>query len=247
MNIISLSCGNIEHEHICCSLSDKKGDSGVKSKKEWLKERFSEGLVFKKADVKGKVFIEYIPAEKAWCPLSTEGYTFINCLWVSGQYKGKGLGGRLLDECIKDSKGKNGIIVVSSKQKKPYLADKKFFLYKGFEVCDTAPPYYELLCLKFDKNAANPRFKECTKSLEIPQKEGVAIYYSHQCPFCENYIGKIEKAVKEENIPITTRKYETAEEAQKAPCVSTTFSVFYKGKFVTHEILTSDKFKKLFL
>lgn len=51
LNIISLSCANIEREHICCSLSDKKGEYGVKSKKEWLQKRFIGGLVFKKVDV----------------------------------------------------------------------------------------------------------------------------------------------------------------------------------------------------
>jgi len=197
--------------------------------------------------VKGKAFIEYIPAEKAWCPVNADGYIFINCLWVSGQYKGKGLGGRLLDECINDAEDKNGIIVVSSKQKIPWLAERKFFLHKGFEVCDSAPPYYELLCLKFDENAVELKFKECAKSLEIPLKEGIVIYYSHQCPFCENYINDIEETAKEVNIPITIKRYESAEEAQDAPCASTTFSVFYKSKFVTHEILTRDKCKKLVL
>ncbi|MEW6624916.1 MAG: YoaP domain-containing protein [Bacillota bacterium] len=37
------------------------------------------------------------------------------------------------------------------------------------------------------------------------------------------------------------------EEAQQAPGVSTTFSVFLNGKFITHEILTKDKFKQLVL
>lgn len=73
---------NIEQEHICCAMSDKKVQHGVELKKEWLKDRFKEGLVFKKLDVKGKVFIEYLPAEYAWVPISAPGYTYINCFWV---------------------------------------------------------------------------------------------------------------------------------------------------------------------
>lgn len=93
MEIITLDASNLDKEHICCSLSDKKGESGVKNKKMWLRERFEDGLIFKKANVRGKAFIEYIPAEKAWCPIEAEDYLFINCLWVSGQYKGTGIGG----------------------------------------------------------------------------------------------------------------------------------------------------------
>ncbi len=58
---------NIEEEHICCAISDKKGETCVASKKAWLKERLKEGLVFEKLDVRGKVFIEYLPAEYAGC------------------------------------------------------------------------------------------------------------------------------------------------------------------------------------
>ena len=60
MKIIDVTSDCLEKEHICCSISDKKDDCCVSSKKEWLKKRFSDGLVFKKLDVRGKVFIEYI-------------------------------------------------------------------------------------------------------------------------------------------------------------------------------------------
>ena len=35
-------------------------------------------------------FIEYIPAENAWVPINADGYMYIDCLWVSGSFKGKG-------------------------------------------------------------------------------------------------------------------------------------------------------------
>ena len=34
------------------------------AKKEWLKQRFDEGLVFYRSEERGKCFIEYIPAGK---------------------------------------------------------------------------------------------------------------------------------------------------------------------------------------
>ncbi len=35
------------------------------------------------------------------------------------------------------------------------------------------------------------------------------------------------------------------EEAQKSPAIWTTFSVFFDGRFVTHEIMSVNKFEKL--
>ncbi|MFA5659105.1 MAG: GNAT family N-acetyltransferase, partial [Oscillospiraceae bacterium] len=62
MAFITLNKDNIDSEHICCAISDKKGESCVSSKKAWLKKRLDDGLVFTKLDERGKVFIEYIPA-----------------------------------------------------------------------------------------------------------------------------------------------------------------------------------------
>lgn len=66
----NITLENIETEHLCCAISDKKHEEGVKLKKEWLKERIAERHVFRKLDAKGKVFIEYAPLEKAWVPIS---------------------------------------------------------------------------------------------------------------------------------------------------------------------------------
>ena len=42
MDYIRITDDNIEKEHICCAMSGKQGVI----KKEWLKQRFKEGLVF---------------------------------------------------------------------------------------------------------------------------------------------------------------------------------------------------------
>ena len=62
MDYIQITKDNIEKEHICCAMSGKQSVM----KKEWLKQRFAEGLVFYRSTERGKCFIEYIPAENAW-------------------------------------------------------------------------------------------------------------------------------------------------------------------------------------
>ena len=80
-----------------------------------------EGLVFLKSVERGKCFIEYIPAECAWNPIEAPGYMYINCLWVSGSFKGHGYSSDLLSECIEDSKekGKEGLCILAAARKKP--------------------------------------------------------------------------------------------------------------------------------
>mgnify|MGYP000217142700 CR=1 FL=1 len=76
MEYIRITKENIDKEHICCAMSGKQS----LAKKEWLKQRFAEGLVFYRSVERGKCFIEYIPAENAWVPITADGWLYINCL-----------------------------------------------------------------------------------------------------------------------------------------------------------------------
>ena len=85
MNYIRITKENIDKEHICCAMSGKQSIA----KKEWIKQRLDDGLVFYRSEERGKCFIEYIPAENAWVPIEADEYLYINCLWVSGSMKGQ--------------------------------------------------------------------------------------------------------------------------------------------------------------
>ena len=93
---INITVDNLDKEHLCCAISDKKHQAGVITKKQWLKERIAEGHVFRKLDAKGKVFIEYAPLETAWVPVHGNDYLYIYCIWVSGSFKEKDMQNRLL-------------------------------------------------------------------------------------------------------------------------------------------------------
>lgn len=242
--IIQLTSENIGNEHICCAIADKKCKEGYEAKKSWVKDQLNEGFTFKKLDVRGKVFIEYIPAENAWCPVDAPDYMLINCFWVSGQFKGKGYGKMLLNECLSDSENKNGIAVVSSPKKQPFMADKKFFLKQGFELCDTAEPYFELLYKPLKENALVPRFKDCAKKGECDNKEGLTVYYSNGCPFTEYYVAELEVVAAEKGYKIKCVKIESKEQAQNHFVPYTNYSVFRDGKFLTQHILNEHYFEK---
>ena len=254
MEYIRVTKENLEQEHICCAISNNK-DVQVSSKKAWLAERFDEGLVFLKSVERGKCFIEYIPAENAWNPIVADNYMYIDCLWVSGSFKGHGYSNDLLDdmyidclwvsgsfkghgysndlldECIRDSKekGKSGLCILSSAKKKPFLADPKFLAHKGFKVCDEADNGIQLWYLPFSADAPIPQF----------------MYYTSQCPFNAKYVPVLEAVAKEQGVLFKAIHLQSKSEAQNAPTPITTYAFFRDGDYLTNEQMNDKRFLKV--
>ena len=152
----------------------------------------------------------------------------------------------LLDACIRDSreKGKKGLVILSSKKKMGFLADPKYMVYKGFQTVDTAEPYFELMYLPFEDAASLPRFRDSVRRHE-DMTEGFVLYYTNQCPFTAKYVPILENMAKTRNAAFRSVHIQTREDAQDAPSPFTTFSLFYDGQLVTHEILSEKKFDKI--
>ena len=245
MEYIRVTKENLDREHICCAISSDS-DVQVSSKKAWLSARFDEGLVFLKSVERGKCFIEYIPAEYAWNPLEADGYMYIDCLWVSGAFKGHGYSNDLLGECIRDSerKGKKGLCILSSARKKPFLADPKYLEYKGFEVCDEADNGIRLCCLPLAGDAEKPRFKPCARHPHVDE-QGFVLFYTHQCPFNAKYVPIIEAAAKEHGVQFRAIRLDNRVEAQNAPTPVTTYALFRDGEYLTNEQMNEKRFLKL--
>lgn len=245
MNYIRITEENLDREHICCAISNNR-DVQVMSKKEWLRDRLGEGLVFLKGDVRGKCFIEYIPAEYAWVPILAEGYMHINCFWVAGSSKGCGHGDELLEQCIADAKekGKAGLTVIAAAKKKPFLADPKYLAHKGFRAVDVAEPFFELWYLPFTEGAKKPGFKDCAKTPGC-EGQGFVLYYTNGCPFTAKYVPLLKQCADGQGIDLTVIKIDSREKAQNAPAAWTNFALFYRGRFVTNEILSEKKFLAL--
>lgn len=245
-NYITLTKDNIDTQHICCAFSDKKCKESYELKKAWLKKEFDNGFVFRRLDERAKVFIEYVPAEKAWMPVDAPGYLMLGCFWVAGQYKGQGHAKALLQSVIDDAKlqGKNGIVTVAGTKKFHYMSDTKWLLQHGFVTVEKLPDGFSLLALKIKPDTPVPAFKECVKGGECPEKNGLVVYYTNRCPFTEYYVnGMLVQLAEKYRVPIKIIKLETMEQAQSAPTPATIFSIFYNGKFVTTDISTCTEAK----
>lgn len=127
-NFINITEDNIGSEHLCCIIRSKKPHPGIEAKRSWLRKRLAQGHVFRKLDAKGCCFIEYAPLEYAWTPIVGENYLYIYCLWVDGEFKGKGYGRELMEYCIADAErqGKSGVCMLGADKQKAWLSDQSF-------------------------------------------------------------------------------------------------------------------------
>lgn len=243
MNYIRITKENIDKEHICCAMSGKQS----LKKKEWLKQRFDEGLVFYRSEERGKCFIEYIPAENAWVPIEAEGFLYINCLWIAGAMKGHGYANDLLAECVRDAKlqGRRGICITSATgRKREFLADPKFLAYKGFVTADVSDCGISLMYLPLDPTAAPPKWKACAKHPKVSE-DGFLLYYTDQCPFTFYWVPRVQEVAKEHGISLKVIPITCKEDAQNVPAPVTTYALFRDGKFVTQAIQSDKKFLAL--
>jgi GNAT superfamily N-acetyltransferase len=243
-DFINITQENLANEHLCCIIRSKVVHSGIEAKRQWLANRLNEGHVFRKLNVKATVFIEYAPLETAWVPITGDNYIYLYCLWVLGDYKGKGYAKSLLEYCVTDAKvkGKSGICMLGATKQKAWLSDQSFAKKFGFEVVDTTDTGYELLALSFD--GTTPTFAQNAKKQEIENEE-LTIYYDMQCPFVYQTIEVIRQYCDTHDIPASLIQVDTLQKAKKLPCVFNNWAVFYKGHFETVNLLSINNLKSL--
>ena len=243
MNYIRVTKENIDKEHICCAMSGKQS----LAKKEWMRQRFDDGLVFYRSEERGKCFIEYIPAENAWVPIEADGYLYIDCLWVSGSMKGHGYSNDLLEACIREARaqGKKGICILCAEgRKREFLADPKFLTYKGFRVADISDCGINLMYLPLADNAEMPRFKYCARHPRV-EESGFVLYYTDQCPYTYYWVPRVQEVAKEHGIPFKVIHITDKASARNVPAPVTTYALFRDGQFLTQSIQSDKKFLAL--
>ncbi len=230
-------------DHGFCGFKDPRKE-GHKRKTAWLKKRFAEGLKFKVLQVDGADagMIEYIPGEHTWRPVEAAGYMVIHCVMIAKkEYKGKGYGLRLVEECLADAKRArmHGLAVVTSSG--TWMASRGVFVRSGFECVDTAPPSFELLARKLRK-APSPKFKQGWDRTLRKYRSGLTIIKSDQCPCIAKCADDIEQACKTLGIRPQFVELRTGREARNAPSAYGVFNVIYNGKVVAEHPVSGTRF-----
>jgi ribosomal protein S18 acetylase RimI-like enzyme len=122
---VTVTSENIDREHMCCAISDKKHQKGVELKSTGSRSGFLKDM-YQEIGRRGKCFIEYSPLKPHGFPLLVKNYLYIHCFWVSGSYAGRGHGTALLDSCIEDAKEqhKSGICILIQQPRNRFSATR---------------------------------------------------------------------------------------------------------------------------
>lgn len=249
VKIIDTNSDNILNYGICGYKNINR--AGYPEKIKWLKDRFSEGMKIKtlyseKDGTQG--MIEYIPGEYCWRPVDAKGYMFIHCIFVGfkSNYKGKGYGSLILNECLKDAKKQRKIGVAVVTRDGSFMAGKELFIKNGFEVVDSALPDFQLLVKKFNKKAPNPKFKEDLEKKPGKFGKGLTIIRADQCPYTVKNVNEIkETAIKIYGINPKVIDLKNYREAQNSPCAFGSFCIIYNGKIVAHHPISKKRFENI--
>ena len=233
---IDLTAENIGSEHLCCIIRSRTLHPGVEAKRAWLRDRLPEGHAFRKLNEKATAFIEYAPLETAWTPVTGDNYLYLYCLWVDGACKGQGHGRALMETCLADArdKGRSGVCMLGAKKQKHWLTSQAFAEKHGFRVVDTTEDGYELLACSFDGTL--PRFPQRVKRPSIEAQE-LTIYYDQQCPFIAQSVETVRQTCAALGAPVSLILVDTLQAAKALPCVFNNWAAFYKGQFVSVNLL----------
>ena len=246
MEVININQTNLnEHPGVICFINAKNRHHHLK--KEWLNQRFNEGLriklLYTTTPKKLAGFIEYIPGNHAWRAVSAREYLFIHCIWVyPNKNKNLGYGTMLIDECIKEAKADNynGVAVVTSKN--AFMAQSALFLKNGFKKVGNEDKGDGLLALSFNKGILSEINDWQSK---LNSYKGLHIVYTKQCPWVARMIEEIKESDPGNNLRINITELKTPQEAQNAPSLYATFNLIHDGKLLADRYISMTRFKNI--
>lgn len=241
LQVIEVDRTNLDEFIPVCFLNPK--NPGYQMKREWLLERFEEGLKVKllieKGNNKRHGYIEYTPGEYAWRAVSAQGYLFIHCIWIyPNDFKMQGYGSSLIQECISDAQGKYGVAAVSSDDS--FMATRDIYLKNGFEVVEQSGKQ-QLVVKQFGEYPL-PKVNDLKKSLD--NYRGWHIVYSKQCPWVARFIHELDPAIVND-LDLTITELTTAEQAQNAPSLYSVFNLICDGKLLADHYISQTRFKNI--
>jgi L-amino acid N-acyltransferase YncA len=239
IRIVDVSPSNIEQKGFFCYMSKRKSE-GYGRKLAWVKARLREGLRIKLLELPERGFIEYVPGEEAWRAVRAKGWMVIQCVWVVGKSKGRGLGGRLLETCVADARkaGMVGVAMVATEGN--WLAGRKLFEKHGFEVVDAAPPAFVLLARPL-RPGSRPSFPKDWEARAARFGPGLTVIRTDQCPYLPDAVAHLLEAAASRKIKARIVELRTAREVQRlAPTPYGTFAIVLDGRLVGYHYLLRD-------
>jgi len=244
LKIIDVTPENVLQKTLFC-IKDLK-NPGFENKRLWFNQRYEEGLrikILEDQHEKPIAFIESIPVEYAWRPVTAKNYLFIHCMYVyANKDKNQGYGSFLVKACEDDARNRimDGVTVMTSKGS--WMADKRLFEKNGYTEID-ARDRFELMVKKFNANAPDPELIDW--SAKQKQYHGWHLLYADQCPWHEKSVLALRETAKEYGIDLQVEKITTAHQAKNAPSGFGVFSLLHDGKLLEDHYISQTRFKNI--
>ncbi len=244
LNICDITPENVDEKGVFC-IKNKKAQ-GYDDKVSWFKDKSNEGLKIKVVEDENGIqlgFVEFTKAENAWRPVEADNYYFIHCIVVfKKEHRNKNIGSALLMACEAEARenGKYGLCTMTSNG--PWIADMNLYVRNGFVVSDHLDRF-ELMYKSFDPYNPIPRFYNWTE--EQKDYEGWHLVYADQCPWHEKSVTDLKKVAFDNDINLMVHKFQSPQEAKKAPSGYGTFSLLHDGKLLADHYISATRFKNI--
>ncbi len=229
LEMITLDQSDLGRTRLFCGCSPTYR-TGYTAKMNWLYDRLAEGMRYILLLANGQKvgMIECIPGERAWRGVDAAGYLFIHCFWVIGRNRKRGYGRRMLQECLDQAQGMNGVAVMVSRTH--WLPTPRIFLKNGFESVDQASPSFELLVRRLNPLAPLPRFKRAEEEAAL----GLTLYYSEQCPYFQNMPRIVQQTGEQLGLSVRVVHLDNPQSAQNSPCAYGALGIFLNGELLDY-------------
>jgi GNAT superfamily N-acetyltransferase len=237
-DIVVVTPETVEQTGFFCKMS-ARGTPGYERKKAWLDARFAEGLQMRLLGGGERGFIEFIPGDYAWRAIEgAADYLVIHCLWVVGRSKGKGLSSALIHEASEYAKanGYKGLTAVTSRGN--WLVDAGILSHHGFAKIASAPPSFDLMVLKFDPSAPDPRFCGGWEEKLAAMGPGLVVQRTGQCPYLDDAAAHARGYAEDVGLPFSDIVFSSAEELrQRSPTPYGVFALALDGRLIAYHYL----------
>lgn len=247
--IVELTPQNIS-EFGVCGYKDIKKHKELSNKIDWYAKYYPKGLRIKALLVDGlyQGMIEYMPGKYAYRPVEASQYLFIQCIFTGFKkdYKKKGFGSMLIDECVTDAKNLKMKGIASLTRKSSFMASPDIFIKNRFIFGDSVKPDFSIVYKPFDKSAEAPVFKDQVNKGVSDYEKGLYILRSVQCPYTEKNVNVIVETSKSKyNIEASIVNLEDHIDVQNSPCPFGTFGIIYNGDIIAHHPISNTRFENI--
>jgi hypothetical protein len=244
MTLIKLNAETIEKGTLpCVDLKNPNSSELFTYNRDWLLDRFEEGMVIIKLDTPKDAFIEFVPAEFAWKPIYAPGYTLINHVYVAEDGPEQWLKSELLQTAETNCSKTNGMVIMLENE--VFNKDRDFFIQRGY-LEHAHIPGFTMLVKRFKTEIPAPAFSiPISETKSSRNLHGIKISYADQSAFVNYYIHEMKVIFEDMGFNVELHRVQTPEQARGSGSPYGTFGVFMDGHFLTHKLLNKHGIEEL--